>query len=175
MKKLFLGLVLAVMTVVTTAAFADGNMFWGLGVDVAPTLNGFGSVYSAGWGGNLNAGFNLDKNWAILGQLEGFSFATNTTGFSSTEFTLTPDLKFTFDGMNGVSPYLFAGAGVNDNIFNAPSTNSSTISFAYNAGAGVAFNLAAGLDLQIKAEYESVIVSNGSFAYLPISAGVEFN
>ena len=196
MKKLFLALTLAAMAAANTA-YADtdaqpadsaantttaavtakpaSNLFWGLGVaSIAPPLTGFGSVYAVGWGGSANIGFTLDKNWALLAMLDGYSFATNAIGYSSTEFTLTPDVKYSFDA-KGFTPYLFAGAGLNDNISNAPSGSVSTVSFAYNGGAGVAFNLGAGLDLQIQAEYESAVTANGSFSYLPLTAGVEFN
>lgn len=164
----------AAQTETKTSGSAD-SFFWGAGVSAASILNGFGSAYTAaGLGGNVHAGLNLDNNWALFLALDGFSFPTNVTGYSATEFSLTPDLKYTIDA-NGYKPYLFVGAGLNDNIANGVSSSTSAISFVYNGGVGVGFALAQGLDLQIQAEYESVITANGSFAYLPFSAGIEFN
>jgi hypothetical protein len=193
MKKLFFGLFLAVMaamaypvfaednTAVTPAATAPvtnagGHLFWGVGAVVAPTLYGFGSAYNPGVGLNAHIGFTLDKNWALFAALDSESFSTNNAfGLSTLQTSLMPEVKYTFD-VRYYKPYLFAGVGLNDNLFNEISGGSiSTVSLAYDAGLGVAFPLEQGLDLQIQVEYEIVFVVNDSYSYLPVSAGLEFN
>jgi hypothetical protein len=189
---LTVGIALALLTVIFTAhpAFADdeitaaptsapvnagGRWFWGVAAGAAPTLYGFGPSYNPGLGLNAHIGFTLDKTWSLFANLDSYSFSTNNTfGLSSQQTTLTPCLKYSFD-LAGFKPYLFAGEGLNDNLFNTLTGTVNSFSLAYNVGAGMNFPLEKGLDLQIQAEYEAVIVVNNSYSYLPISAGLEFN
>ena len=76
-------------------------------------------------------------------------------------------------------PFLLAGIGFNDNIaeysYGGGSSSLSESQPMVAIGGGVAFPLGNKLDFTVKAKLVEVLASGGTFSFLPISAGLQFN
>jgi len=146
-----------------------------IGGGIAPSATGFDSSYGVGYGLEANIGFALDQNWAVLLMLDAYSFPSTFSGWSANQIDLLPSLRYTF-GSKGIRPYLFAGVGGNDNlVIEANNSTINGINLAVAGGIGIDFPIARRVDIFIQGKYSINFTLDGSFSYLPISAGIQFN
>jgi hypothetical protein len=147
-----------------------------IGGGIAPTAGGFDSSYSVGYGLEANVGLKLNSHWDFLLMLDAYSFSSTFSGWSANQFDLLPSLRYSFGGENGIRPYLFAGVGGNDNlVIESDNSTINGINLAVAAGIGVAIPIASHLDIFIQGKYSVNFTLDGSFSYIPVSAGLQFN
>jgi len=156
----------------------NSHFTWGIGIGGAPLGNGFGSLYSAGYGLDGNVGVDFNRHVALLLAMDGYVFNTSLNGIYSGEVNVMPTLRITFPSP-GVKPYLLLGGGLNDNIAYVQTPNgtfsSSATSPVVGGGVGLAFKVERKWDIYLQAKYENVFANGGSFSYFPIALGVQFN
>jgi hypothetical protein len=146
----------------------------GVALGFAPSLTGFDTSYSLGYGLEANVGYKLNSHWAVLLMLDSYTFPSTYSGWYASQIDLMPALRYTF-GEKGIRPYLFAGVGGNDDLMIEPSGLFGGLNLAVAGGLGIYFPAAPQLDLFIQGKYEYNMAQNGNFSYLPLCAGVQFN
>src|ERR1700722_4102345 len=176
MKNIFI-LIFILMPLFSSSAKADdyvepGTFTWGIGVGGAATGSGFSSIYSGGDGAGGNLGFILNKNMALLLEIDGYIFNTRINGAYNEEVNILPSFRYTFTEM-GIKPYLIGAVGLNDNLSYYgiyPNSNYGvSTSFAPGLGAGITVPINDHLDVYLQAKYETAFASGGSFSYLPVA------
>ncbi|HXL72211.1 MAG TPA: outer membrane beta-barrel protein [bacterium] len=153
---------------------SGGPWTGGLAGGLAPCATGFDASYSVGYGFEGNVGLKLNQNWAILLALDVYTFNSTFSGWSANQIDLLPTLRYSFGGQ-GIRPYLFAGVGGNDNLMLEPNSSVNGINLAVAGGIGIDFPVARCLDVFIQGKYDINFTLDGSFSYLPVSAGIQFN
>jgi hypothetical protein len=160
-------------------AASKGHFTWGIGLAAGiPGSNG--SDETMGFGINGNVGYAFNAKLALLLEIDGLVFPTSLPGFTSIETDIFPAIQYTFASPGStVHPFVFGGIGLNDDMAEYDSgSGSETFSQTdplLAIGGGVAFSMGDKLDFVLKAKYVEVLVSGGSFSFLPISAGLQFN
>lgn len=182
MKNVYI-LIFILMTLFSSVAQAEdyvepGAFTWGIGVGGASIGSGFGTAYNGGYGVDGDLGFILNKNMALLLSIDAYVFNTNVSQNYSGEVNFLPSLCYTFTGI-GIKPYLIGGIGLNQNIYYyqinyLTTAETSTTSFAFGLGAGVAIPINDHMDVYLQAKYEDALASGGSFSYFPMAVGVQF-
>jgi hypothetical protein len=160
----------------------------------ATFAGGYGTSYSAGLGGEVIVGLDLNEHWSVALNCDLFSFNTPKANFNSLQTNLFPTIRYTFD-RSKATPYVMAGAGLNTNtdfyplslnfnpgIDGAPNyyINTNALwsdNLVLTAGVGLLFNSpweTGSDDIYVQAQYDEVITQQGSYSYFPLTVGYRY-
>lgn len=135
MKKVFLIAALAVASFSVNAQDESKKINFSLGAEVALPIGDMGDVYSVGFGGSVQADYNLDETLALTLQAGYLNFSgKKVNGFKFPSTGIIPvmaGIKYTFGGNVYASAQLGAAFSTEDG---------GGTSFAYAPGIGYKFS-----------------------------------
>lgn len=144
-----------------------GKIYLGVGTGADLPGSNWNSDYYVGGGAGGFVGYQLDKN--LAGQVAGEEWFFTGGGSTLLNFRILVEAKYIFEGQ-GWQPYVLAGPGF---VFQTlMPTGDNTTNFDALAGLGAQFDLAPKTRLFIEAKYNLILPERGSFADLPVSAGL---
>ena len=173
MKKILsLAVVLMLAASVSFAAELEKKFELGIGGGVGLNLT---AGYDLGFGGQVSGLYRINENLGVgLGiGYETFS-VTGVSGWSDADLSILALLKYSF-GTEKIKPYLLAEAGMGNYIVSFSGASASSMYPEIGGGAGVQFGLSDNANLVLQGTVNVLIATGGTWTYVPVDLGVNFN